>query len=422
MVLRLLTHKVINKDNNSNRRQFFNEPSDYDLFGNTLNIANLNFNLLEEEFRKNDKFKYGIYLNDKGENYQVGNNRETNDSNKTAWRTVGIRSSEGLPIMSNIAEITSSAFSINSEYTFSEEVEEPEEAPEVIVEPDVDESKGKEPIRINIPEDAKLTKDSISKYYTVVTPIKVTADWQKQHSGIDGEYNDSELDKINESGTEIILKNGARYNLSGDDIIDMGRFNINASDDTEILKLKENLLSLLINHNISDKIDDLVEKYKNDNNAIEKIINELNEILSEEDLKLNQEGNPVLIKNQLKQYQTSLRNANIKFDSIQSTFKTQGVSDNRTLVKYNDGNESHHVVIRSDENKSVYSIDTEYTDAIQIIQDSELPKQDWIDAIDSGNAVQLNDLLGDEDVTDVVEKVIAKYIIALENNKIGKKC
>jgi hypothetical protein len=78
--------------------------------------------------------------------------------------------------MSNIAEITSSAFSINSEYTFSEEVEEPEEAPEVIVEPDVDESKGKEPIRINIPEDAKLTKDSISKYYTVVTPIKVTAD------------------------------------------------------------------------------------------------------------------------------------------------------------------------------------------------------------------------------------------------------
>ena len=156
----------------------------------------------------------------------------------------------------------------------------------------------------------------------------------------------------------------------------MGRFNINASDDTEILKLKENLLSLLINHNISDKIDDLVEKYKNDNNAIEKIINELNEILSEEDLKLNQEGNPVLIKNQLKQYQTSLRNANIKFDSIQSTFKIQGVSDNRTLVKYNDGNESHHVVIRSDENKSVYSIDTEYTDAIQIIQDSELPKQD----------------------------------------------
>ena len=36
--------------------------------------------------------------------------------------------------------------------------------------------------------------------------------------------------------------------------------------------------------------------------------------------------------------------------------------------------------------------------------------------------MQLNDLLGDEDVTDVVEKVIAKYIIALENNKIGKKC
>lgn len=422
VVLRLLTHKTINKDNNSSRRQFFNEPSDYDLFGNTLNIANLNFNLLEEEFRKNNMFKYGIYLNDKGENYQVGNNRETNDSNKTAWRTVGIKSSEGLPIMSNIAEITSSAFSINSEYTFSEETGEPEEAPEVIVAPDADEVKGKEFIRINISEDAKLTKDSTSKYYTVVTPIKITADWQKQHSGIDGEYSDSELDKINESGTEIILKNGTRYNLSGDDIIDISRFSIDVSDDTEILKFKENLLSLLINYNVSDKINDLIEKYKNDDNAIEKIISELNEILPEEDLKLNQEKNPVLVKNQLKEYQVSLRNANIKFDSIQSTFKIQGVSDNRTLVKYNDGNESHYVVIRSDENKSVYSIDTEYANAIQIIHESELPEQDWIDAIDSGNVDQLNYLLGDEDVTYEVEKVIEKYITALENNKIGKQC
>ena len=64
----------------------------------------------------------------------------------------------------------------SAERVVAESQQEPEEAPEVIVEPDVDESKGKEPIRINIPEDAKLTKDSISKYYTVVTPIKVTAD------------------------------------------------------------------------------------------------------------------------------------------------------------------------------------------------------------------------------------------------------
>ncbi len=99
---------------------FYNEPNDYDyIFATLNNIKRLDFNKIEEKFRENKQFKHGIYVNDKGTIYQVGAKKGSDESSETVWRKTNLTTSAQIQLMSNIANITASAFTLSRDFTKS---------------------------------------------------------------------------------------------------------------------------------------------------------------------------------------------------------------------------------------------------------------------------------------------------------------
>jgi hypothetical protein len=78
--------------------------------------------MLDEQLAKSQQFAYGFYINDIGREYQVGEQRGTNDSQQTAWRVNDAETS--IPLISQMVKVEPSRFEIIGE--FKEDSPEPE--------------------------------------------------------------------------------------------------------------------------------------------------------------------------------------------------------------------------------------------------------------------------------------------------------
>ena len=66
-------------------KNYYDLADDYDYVYSLINdIPGLDLSMLDEQLAKSQQFAYGFYINDIGREYQVGEQRGTNDSQQTA--------------------------------------------------------------------------------------------------------------------------------------------------------------------------------------------------------------------------------------------------------------------------------------------------------------------------------------------------
>ena len=104
-------------------KNYYDLADDYDYVYSLINdIPGLDLSMLDEQLAKSQQFAYGFYINDIGREYQVGEQRGTNDSQQTAWRVNDAETS--IPLISQMVKVEPSRFEIIGE--FREDSPEPE--------------------------------------------------------------------------------------------------------------------------------------------------------------------------------------------------------------------------------------------------------------------------------------------------------
>lgn len=117
LVIGLESESIVPADPNKEDSQtkiYYNKPNDYDLIYSTLNnIKGLDFNVLEEKLRNHNSFVGGIYANDYGGTYKVGNTQDDN-SGKTPWRMPKLRSNDSmLPFVSQVVGMKAGVYELS---------------------------------------------------------------------------------------------------------------------------------------------------------------------------------------------------------------------------------------------------------------------------------------------------------------------
>lgn len=302
---------------------YYNEPDDYDYLVMPFNhIANLDFNVIDKEIRKNDEFKNGIYINDRGGRYKVGNQDRYN-SDDTPWRESDVVDSSNIPLMANIAGILGSTFELNNDIEFKE-VAKPKEIE-------------REVITINNTNGGILI-DENNEWYKLSDPIFIP------------ELN-TNLIKISKVDSVGLLETGDEIEIANSDIL--AQFTITTGEDPDMLTFKNKLLNLQIvedRFTISEEeINELIDKNKYNPDYKEIIIDTINNRLPFGNIWLNDIGELVFSTDKNKTLLNKLKSKGVNIKSIISEGKGDPDNEGRYIIKYVDseGNE-HNGVIRPD--------------------------------------------------------------------------
>lgn len=364
------------QENQDKGNFYYNEPNDYDYLITPFNhIQGLDFAVLDAELRKNDQFKHGIYVNDVGGIYQVGNTPK-NDDKLTPWRRSKITLNSKLSLMSNIAAIVPSIFELNPDLKFEDSV--PKEEGLFVVE-------------VSVSEGSTLVLEDNTGLYRISEPITL-------------DDVESKLVAISNDGNTGVLSDGTYVSIANSNILE--QFKIINSNDNNIAEFKEKLLSLLDANNIDideEQLDSIISRHLTDVDFQESILREINNIIQSGDIIL-QDDNITYYKNPNKEIIMRLRHIDINIDSIENKSAKDPNSNNKFIIKYKDlKGQVHYATIRQDSTNYYYQSLDEYRDNIKNILNNR--HIDDLQAYINSNYHFLFSTLKDNTVKNVIDAI-----------------
>ena len=409
-----ITIKLVKQNTTKEGKVFYNDASDYDVLGALLNIPALDFSALEESITQNDAFKSGVYLNDNGSKYQVGDDYESNDPKMSAWRVSTFEENDSYPLLSDVSKISGSIFTLTKEFN----IPEPEVNPGVVGP------------HIDIPTGLKLIKETDDDWYDVVGDFVVSAEWQRKNDTARSiahkpSYNDEKVVQISTNGMQLKLEDGSIINLV--EQIDIQAFKIEqVNDQKNIMKYKDNLLSLLetigLNDEDSEKVTELINNWANDfSEPIETVLERINTYLLDKNIVLD--GTELkLVQDNNKYIKGFLRSNGIQFDDVSYHNEFNSMEPHpRTLVKYTIDGEDEYIVIRYvDDNPEIYNITTQLNNIFNSIDDADIQRNILGLLSNSDNIIASLEDLQDQaanDGLDIQEDNIGQIIMLLTTNK-----